>query len=399
MRRKMSTANILIITFEYGREISGGIGSCLNGFVSHIHGHGEVDVTVVVLYWNFECAFFSCIEYRGSSLVKKHTEPLEYTITWLINSKKFDVVHMHHAAREILDVINFIKKCDDRLKLVFSCHSIFKHERNVRAIFDEAISCEQKIFEAVDAIHVLSEISKARLLTNYPHLSSKNIYVIPNGIGRSDFLLSGFKQRINHGLMYFLNDFGGTKKKTIICASRWAPGKGIEFFLDAIPEVLEKYPNTKFSLIGQRNNTWDDQSVIDYKQFLQKKIDSLTRNVNIYGWIDRWRLAFLIKKSDIYIMPSECESFPYSFLEPAFLGTAIIASKIDTVEEMASDGKHFLGFASGNHIDLAQKIIALINDESKKAELRATAKQLCNEKYSWHMLVDSYLKMYDAVTQ
>lgn len=388
----MNSDNILIITFEYGKNISGGIGSCLNGLVHCIQDHANI--TVVVLYWNFKYSYFSCVEYQGSSIVKKHSEPIEKTILQLLADKKFTVAHIHHAAREMLALITLIKRNAAPIRLIYSCHSIFKHERNVRAVLDESIHCEQSIFDLVDAIHVLTAISKTRLLANYPYLHEKPIYIIPNGIANADFLLSGLVQFTRNCWRFFLGSLRGTKGKTIICASRWAPAKGIEFFLDAIPEVLAKNPDTRFLLIGQRNNTWDDQSTIDYKNFLQQKIDAIKSNVITYGWISRWKLALLIKESDIYAMPSECESFPYSFLEPAFIGTAIVASKIDTVEEMAVNGKHFLGFTPASHIDLAQKLTLLINDDSLRENLSANAKRLCKEKYSWSVLSNSYLTMY-----
>lgn len=337
------------------------------------------------------------MEYEQGLHLKTYKEPLEQTILRIINTKNLDMVHIHHAAKEMLSLMVFIRKNNSNIKFVYSCHSIFKHERNLRAIFDESIAYEQEILNLADAIHVLSEISKTRLVSNYPELSHKSIHVIPNGISNSDFSLPGLKNTVAYFLLNFIFSFKRDTGKTIICASRWAPGKGIEFYLDAIPKVLMQNPDARFLLVGQRANTWDDQSAIEYKQFLQQKIDALQGNVKVYGWIGRWQLSQLIKKSDIYIMPSECESFPYSFLEPAFLGTAIIASKIDTVNEMATDGKHFLGFETGSHSDLAEQINALIDDGLAKNCLSTAAKRLCNEQYSWNILANEYLNMYKSV--
>lgn len=367
----------------------------MNGFVPCIQP--QANLWVLVLYWNFENNYFSCMEYERDLPLKTHKEPLEQTILRIINTNSLDVVHFHHAAKEMLSLMVFIKNNEPNIKFIYSCHSIFKHERNVRAIFDEAIAYEQDILNLADAIHVLSEISKTRLVSNYPELSQQNIHVIPNGIGNADFLLVGLKNTIAYFLLNFVDVFKRGARKTIICASRWAPGKGIEFYLDAIPKVLIQNPNARFILVGQRNNTWDDQSAIEYKQFLQKKIDALQNKIKVYGWISRWQLSHLIKKSNVYIMPSECESFPYSFLEPAFLGTAIIAAKIDTVNEMANDGQHFLGFESGDPADLAEKINTLINDEQAKNCLSSAAKHLCDERYSWNILAKKYLHMYESV--
>jgi glycosyltransferase involved in cell wall biosynthesis len=393
--KQYNKPNIAIITFEYGKNISGGIGSCLNGFVPCIQP--QANLWVLVLYWNFEKNYFSCIEYECGFHLKTHKEPLEHTILHIINTKNLDIVHIHHAAKEMLTLMIFIRNNNPDIKFIYSCHSIFKHEKNVRAIFDEAIAYEQDILNLADAIHVLSEISKTRLVSNYPELSHRSIHVIPNGVGNTDFLLPGLKNTIAYFLTNFMYSFKRGTGKTIICASRWAPGKGIEFYLDAIPIVLRQNPDVKFLLVGQRNNTWDDQSAIEYKQFLQRKIDALQDGVKVYGWIGRWQLSHLIKKSNVYIMPSECESFPYSFLEPAFLGTTIIASKIDTVNEMANDGQHFLGFETGNHADLAEKINALINDEPAKNCFSSAAKRLCDERYSWNILANKYLHMYKSV--
>lgn len=64
---------------------------------------------------------------------------------------------------------------------------------------------------------------------------------------------------------------------------------------------------------------------------------------------------------------------------------------------MAADGKHFLGFETGNHFDLAEKINALITNKPLNNCFSTAAKQLCNEKYSWIILASKYLNMYDSV--
>ena len=76
---------------------------------------------------------------------------------------------------------------------------------------------------------------------------------------------------------------------------------------------------------------------------------------------------------EVFVLASEYEGFGLVVVEAMATGTPVVASRVDAIPEIIDDQKSGLLFKSGDHEDLANKIIQLINSESLRSELAHNA--------------------------
>lgn len=119
---------------------------------------------------------------------------------------------------------------------------------------------------------------------------------------------------IHHGApdLPFLDD-GGTKKQLglenkIVMSSinLLSPGKGLEYAIEALPEVVAKYPNFLYLIIGETHPVVRKEKGERYREHLKKLVAKhhLTRHVKfVNAYIPLNKLIEYIRASDLYITP------------------------------------------------------------------------------------------------
>ncbi len=130
------------------------------------------------------------------------------------------------------------------------------------------------------------------------------------------------------------------------------------------------------------------------------KIDKAAKRINddiiILDWLNSAQRNTLFSLSDVFIMPSELEYFPYSILEPAAAGVPIISSDIPCVREMLAD-KECLYFQSGNSSELAEKIELLMDNTDLGWKFAERAKKRVVREGDWKNIASQYVDMYQLV--
>lgn len=159
------------------------------------------------------------------------------------------------------------------------------------------------------------------------------------------------------------------------------PLKGLHFVLQALPKVLEKFPDTKLYIAG--NNLTKSESLKDkikisgYGKYLKKLIceNNLQDKVQFLGRLSAEEMKDRFLKSNLYICASVLENSPNSLGEAMLLGVPSLASEtggIPSVFEKEQDG---LLFEPANVEDLADKIVYLFSNPEKMLGYAKRAKE------------------------
>jgi glycosyltransferase involved in cell wall biosynthesis len=75
----------------------------------------------------------------------------------------------------------------------------------------------------------------------------------------------------------------------------------------------------------------------------------------------------------------------------------IVASNVGGLRELIVDGETGLLFEAGDVRQLAEKMLYLLNDDGKAAEIGRKARKLVEEKYSLDKVVDDLEELYEEV--
>lgn len=170
------------------------------------------------------------------------------------------------------------------------------------------------------------------------------------------------------------------EKNRFLFIGRMMKSKGIEELLQAIKIVKEKYPNTKFELVGHCEEDYHQQ-LLELNKF---------GIINYHG--QQSDVHSFIKKSHATILPSYHEGTANVLLESASSGRAVLASRVPGCKETFDEDVSGFGFEVRSVDSLVEAIIKFINlpYEQKKAMGLAGRKKMEIE-FDRKIVLNAYL--------
>jgi len=154
----------------------------------------------------------------------------------------------------------------------------------------------QAIMKYSKGIVVMTHSSKEILEKDYG-LNPDRIQVIPHGIHHVPYRTSkNAKSALGFSGRLILSTFGFL-----------SPGKGVEYVIEAMPSVVEKFPNVQFLIAGVTHPTVLEQEGETYRNFLTKKVHQLdlSNYVSFYNtYFDINKLLQFLEATDVYLSTS-----------------------------------------------------------------------------------------------
>jgi glycosyltransferase involved in cell wall biosynthesis len=309
-------------------------------------------------------------------------------ISRLIREKKYSIVHIVHVGKHTADIANMVKENHPVVKLIYSCHSLLKYENKIRLPRPQEIAYEEMIINSADHIHLLNKSSMEYFLQCFPEKKHSSISIIGNGIKAEDF------QEIDQELIKSLREIYNSNKNSIVfCMTRWSFGKGLEVLIEAIPKVLTVNRDVKFIIAGRKKKSWENKAG-KYVGMVDKKIKDLKEHVFPYGWLNDLERNTFYKFSDLVIMPSYLEYFPFSLLEPIACKVPVVSSNIPCAAELLTHEKDCLLFESGKADELALQILRMINDKGLQKSATERAFKKITNGFEVSAIARKYHEMY-----
>lgn len=148
------------------------------------------------------------------------------------------------------------------------------------------------------------------------------------------------------------------------------PLKGFHFVLEAMPKLLEKYPDAHLyvagnNIIGKGNSKYPYFiRASSYGKYIKSLISSgrLKKKVTMVGSLSEEEMKERFLKSSVFVCPSVVENSPNSLAEAMLLGVPVVASLAGGIPDMLTDRKDGVLFEKGN-VDELVKAIFQIWDE------------------------------------
>ncbi|MDP2683933.1 MAG: glycosyltransferase family 4 protein [bacterium] len=160
----------------------------------------------------------------------------------------------------------------------------------------------------------------------------------------------------------------------------WA--KGLEFFVQAIPEIKKQIPNFKAVLLVSKEPAKKYYNTIELIKQLQIK-----DNVTILDPVARGDLPAYLLLADCIVVPSISEGFGFNVAEASALEIPIVATNAGSIPEVISG--NFILVEPQNPEELAHGVINMYNNK----KITVTNKKVFN----WEKSVDEYMKSYTSL--
>jgi glycosyltransferase involved in cell wall biosynthesis len=148
--------------------------------------------------------------------------------------------------------------------------------------------------------------------------------------------------------------------------TRFASEKGVEVLLDALPLILEKYPNAQVLYAGQHENVMGEQA---YFERLIPRIREyeMKGQWTFLGNLDPIQLAAVYPNLDVITVPSlnSTEAFGLVQIEAMMNGVPSVPSALPGVRRPVQ--MHGMGLVSqiGDHVSLAESILGVLDDPQR----------------------------------
>ncbi|MBV6395388.1 MAG: 2-deoxystreptamine N-acetyl-D-glucosaminyltransferase [Anaerolineales bacterium] len=168
-----------------------------------------------------------------------------------------------------------------------------------------------------------------------------------------------------------------TRRPVIGMATRFASEKGIEVLLEALPKVIEKYPNAQVLFAGQYLNVMGEHAYLERLRPAIQRYEA-SGNWQFTGLLDPLQMAAYYPNLDVLVVPSlnSTEAFGLVQIEAMMNDVPCIASALPGVRRPAQ--MHNMGeiVPIGDSSALADALLKVLgnrsNYKSDPAELKRT---------------------------
>jgi len=212
-----------------------------------------------------------------------------------INStKQIRLVHVEHEFGIYGDnhgsnLLSFMKEIKKPVIVTF--HTVLPNPtEEMRKIVVEINDYSRLIF-------VMTKMSKEILMSGYG-IPAEKIKIVPHGIHPASYSPSTKAKKI----------LGLENKKVLSTFGLLGPGKGIEYAIEALPDVVKQYPEVTYLIIGATHPVVLRNEGEKYREQLIKKIKDLNleKNVAFYNeYFEYEELLQFLQATDIYLSLSQ----------------------------------------------------------------------------------------------
>ena len=133
------------------------------------------------------------------------------------------------------------------------------------------------------------------------------------------------------------------ERHSIFISQASYPIKGFHIFLQALPEIIRRYPDVHVYTTGRNpipQTLMQRIKQTSYTKYLESVIrdNNLEEYITFMGWLDEDSMRQRFLKSHVSIMPSSIENSPNSLGEAMILGVPCIASDVGGVKNLMTHG-------------------------------------------------------------
>ena len=249
----------------------------------------------------------------------------------------------------------------------------------------------RSIAEKASGLTVMTNLSREILIREYG-VAEEKISVIPHGIHSMPYS-SSVKPK---------SALGFSKKVNLLTFGLLNRGKGLEYVIEALPEVVKVYPDLMYIILGVTHPNVLKEEGESYRNLLIQKVHDfkLSSHVNFYNeYVSLEKLLQFLRAMDIYIStslnPNQAVSGTLSYALGS--GRPVISTSFAQAKEIITPEAGILvNFRdSGSY---AEAIMRLLKDSSLREQLGKNA-YFRTRNMTWENVALEYSKLFSKYSR
>lgn len=297
-----------------------------------------------------------------------------------------DLVHAHYAiphatsaylAREILkeEVISK-KKNSHNIKIITTLHGT---DITLTGLEISFLPTMKFSIQKSDGVTAVSEFLKIKTQSQYE--ISKDIKVIPNFIN-----LNIYKKIENNETKCLKERLSKNGEKILVHTSNFRALKRVDDAIRIFKNIHDKIPS-KLLLIGDG----PERSKCEY---LAKDL-GIDADVKFYG--EQESFIEILSIADLFLMPSQSESFGLSALEAMACGVPVVSSNAGGLPELNLHGETGYIAEIGDIEKMSEYALTLLQDPRRYKIFSENALDRATTMFSAEKIIPEYEKYYEEV--
>ena len=303
-----------------------------------------------------------------------YTPALASKIVEVAKFEELDIIHAHYAiphatsaflAREILGSTD--------LKIITTLHGT---DITLVGLEPSFLPVMKFSIEKSDGVTAVSNFLREKTKTNYS--ISKDIRVIPNFIDTAKY------RRVSHPEVR--RSLAADDEKVVIHVSNFRTVKRVPDVVRIFSEVLKKVP-AKLVLVGDgpdRSNC----------ELIAREL-GVAHDVKFLG--KQLELIDLLSVADLFLMPSQSESFGLSALEAMACEVPVISSSVGGLPELVVHGETGYIAEIGDIDRMARYAIELLTNPQRYRLFASASRTRAREHFESKKVVHDYVRYYEEV--
>jgi glycosyltransferase involved in cell wall biosynthesis len=310
-------------------------------------------------------------------------------IVGFLERLQFDVIHFHFPFASCF-VIEFRKMLRDRV--VYTAHI---GEENMRLGLGDSVPPVLRLFSP--DLFLMNRIAKTIVLNeNLKHMlegklvSQDKTVVIPNGIELSDYRIQGSIRS------HVRRRYDAENRIIVLFVGSLTPRKGADCLLRAAKMVSEEYSPKDgiiFLLAGRTN--LDPEFVMMLNRMALEL--ALSGHVSFLGHISHEELKTYYQASDIFVLPSLGEGDSLAIKEAMAYGKPVIGCNVGGISGRVVDAYNGYLIPTGDAEALANRIVKLAADPSKREAMGMNSRKLIEKEFTWNRITKKYIDVYQSL--
>lgn len=290
-------------------------------------------------------------------------------------SEKLDLLHVHYAIPHSISAILARESIKDKryVPVITTLHgtdiTLVGADRSYLPITKYGL-------QQSNGVTAVSRFLKQATIETFDF---DEIEVIPN------FICPKHYQRLENSPLR--GEFAPNDEKLLAHVSNFRAVKRPIDCIEILAKVREKGINAKLLMIGDG----PERAACDYRA----KQLQVVEFINFVG--KRENIADYLGISDVFLLPSELESFGLAALEAQACEVPVVASRVGGIPEVVTEGE--TGFLSdvGDVEKMSEDVLKLLNDENMRRAFGEKARELAVSRYSTQKIIPQYIAFYEKI--
>jgi len=247
--------------------------------------------------------------------------------------------------------------------------TIFRNERCKKHV-EDVINCSNK---TIVVSNKLEEIAKKEL-----KIHEEKISVIPNGVNADTICTESFNLKQKY-----------KGKKIILSVSNLIKTKGIDLNIKAIAQLIKKYPNLIYLVIGggaerkSLENLAYTSGVQDYVKFL--------------GQLPHRVVMRYMSICDIFSLPSWNEAFGVVYVEAMAHSKPVIGCEGEGIDGIIVNERNGMLVKSRDIDSIVEAVDYLLSHPKEANAIGERARKLVLENYTWDKVAEKTIAIYKEI--